>query len=165
MKRTRYSITQAAVVIMIGVIAAFVHNAFSINGINPFRHIGEVPVIDEQSAGVDVDGIRLISLEELREAISGGKTVIDARTAAEYEEGHIPGAILLDYYELGRYLSEVVPLLSYEEDIVVYCAGPLCEDSEMLARELYTLGYKRMMVYKGGIEGWQEAGLPLVEGI
>ena len=34
----------------------------------------------------------------------------------------------------------------------------------MLARELYTLGYTKLCVFKGGIEAWTEAGLELEYG-
>ena len=44
------------------------------------------------------------------------------------------------------------------------CAGPECEDSELLARELYTMGYTNLLVFRGGYEAWTEAGLPVETG-
>ena len=61
-------------------------------------------------------------------------------------------------------MDDVIPLLGFEEEFVIYCTGPLCEDSEMLARELYTLGYRKILVFRGGLERWEEDGLPLEDG-
>ncbi|MBN2185625.1 MAG: hypothetical protein JW746_09885 [Candidatus Krumholzibacteriota bacterium] len=163
MKRITGAIFQAAAVIVISVAVSFIHNALSSNGIDPFRKIDQVPVVDD-SADFGADGIRIITLEKLKEVIDSGGVVIDSRSAAEYRNGHIPGAVLLDYYEFGRQMDNVIPLLDFEEEFAIYCSGPLCEDSSMLARELYTLGYRKILVFKGGVERWEEEGLPLAAG-
>ena len=74
------------------------------------------------------------------------------------------GNIFSDYFDFGRYVGDVTPYLSFDEEFAIYCTGPYCDDSELLARELFTLGYKKIVVYKGGIEGWLEAGLLLETG-
>ncbi len=163
MRRIKYSIIQAATIVLIGMAVAFIHNAFSANGINPFRRIAEVPIVEDLTSD-ESNGLMFVDLERFREVILSGAVIIDSRTVVEYEEGHIPGAVLLDYYEFGRHMEEVIPLLDFEEAFVIYCAGPLCEDSEMLARELFTLGYKKILVFRGGMEEWEEAGLPFEKG-
>jgi rhodanese-related sulfurtransferase len=164
MKRLKHALIQAVVLCLLGFVVAFAHNAFSVNGINPFNRVDEVPVIDGTQGG-DRDGIRLVALEDVERLVQHGRVVIDARTADEYDEGHIPGAVLVDYFEMGRYLEKVLPLLSPDEEIVVYCSGEGCEDAELLARELYTLGFERVLVFKGGLEGWVNAGLPIEGGL
>jgi rhodanese-related sulfurtransferase len=163
MKRIKGSILQAAAVIVISMVFSFAYNAVSSNGIDPFRKVEQVPVVDD-GGDFGSGGIRRITLEKLKEVIDGGGVIIDSRTETEYRNGHIPGAVLLDYYEFGRHMEDVIPLLDFEEEFVIYCSGPLCEDSEMLARELYTLGYRKILVFKGGVERWEEEGLPLEEG-
>jgi rhodanese-related sulfurtransferase len=132
MNRLKIAVLQAATLLMIGLIVSFAHNSFSVNGINPFREVDEVPVLNDPAP--------------------------DARTKTEYEEGHIPGAILIDYYEMGRYLKEVLPTLDPSLRTIVYCYGPDCEDAELLARELYMLGFTDLSVYKGGYEDWVDSG-------
>ena len=167
MKKT---IAQAAVLVLLGTAAGLVNNALSVNGIDPFRRIGDVPVFEEGDSTAspqsshDHDGVCIISLDELRRMLDAGDVVIDARTREEYESGHIPGAVLCDYFEMGSYLDRVLPLLSPDDRIGVYCSGPQCDDSEMLARELYSMGYRKLCVFKGGMEEWTERGLPVESG-
>jgi rhodanese-related sulfurtransferase len=168
MNMLKSAIFQAVAVIAIGAAVAFVYNANSVNGIDPFRRVADVPVIgDSLSAGAvveDAEGIRFISLGETQDALERGWYLLDARTAAEFAEGHIPGAILFDYYELGWYVENVLPSIPADQEIVVYCAGPECEDSELLARELYLLGYTHVSVFKGGIAEWEGQRLPIESG-
>jgi len=168
--KIKRAIAQAAVLVLIGVVAGLINNAFSVNGVDPFRKLDDVPVYDSGDKALGKTdpeahvGICYISLEELLEIIDGGYPVIDARTSGDYESGHIPGAMLCDYFEMGRYFEIVLPRLSREERIIVYCGGPSCDDSEMLAKELYSMGYTKLCVFRGGIEEWMEAGLELEHG-
>lgn len=157
MNRLKSAVLQATTLLLAGLILSFAHNALSVNGINPFRKIEEVPVISEPDPD-ETEGIRLIDLEGLEEAVAGGAILIDARTKPEYEEGHIPGAILIDYYEMGRYLKDLLPILDPAQRTIVYCYGPDCEDAELLARELYMLGFTDLHVFKGGFEEWVDSG-------
>jgi rhodanese-related sulfurtransferase len=163
--RLKRAILQAVTIGVLSVTVAFIHNAFSKNGINPFRKVSEVPVYENGNGNAGATGIRLISLDKVKEFVEEGRTVIDARTAEEYSSGHIPGAILCDYYEMGTYFEKVLPLLDPLEEIVLYCSGPLCDDSELLGRELFALGYERLNLFKGGMEEWSEAGMPVETGM
>lgn len=168
--RVKRAIAQAAALVLLGTAAGFVHNAISANGIDPFRKLDDVPVLENGDTPVteidpgEQDGICFITLKEFQDIIDSGFPVIDARTPEEYESGHIPGAMLLDYFEMSRYFDTVLPRLSPEDRIAIYCTGPLCDDSEMLARELYTLGYTKLCVFGGGMEEWAEAGLKVEHG-
>jgi rhodanese-related sulfurtransferase len=167
--KIKSTITQAAAIVLIGAVAGMINNAFSVNGIDPFRKL-DAPVFDRaeteaaESGREERDGICFVSLDEFREFVETGAPVLDARTSDEYEAGHIPGAMLCDYFELGYYLDIVLPRLNPDEEIGIYCTGPSCDDSEMLARELYAMGYKRLCVFSGGMEEWIEAGLPVEHG-
>lgn len=89
---------------------------------------------------------------------------IDARTPDLYEEGHIPGAHLLDFYNQMEYLAEVEAIIAEKQPIalVVYCKGADCPDSHFLAESLFTMGYDNLFVYKGGWAEWyDEKGLPI----
>lgn len=164
MNKLKYALIQAIAVILLGFVVSFVSNALSVNGINPFRRIADVPVVaDPHDPGAE--GIRFITMEKFESMVQAGAAVIDARTADEYEEGHIPGAVLLDYYDMGRYMERVLPALSPDGDIAIYCSGPDCDDSELLARELYTMGYRNIMIFRGGFEEWVDSGYPVEKGL
>jgi rhodanese-related sulfurtransferase len=172
MERLKYAAAQAAVILILGCIIAFAHNALSVNGINPFRKVADVPIVDESAvdepidAGYDdpVAAIRVIDLERMKEVVARGDCIFDARPVDVYEAGHIPSALLVDYYEMGRYLDAVLACIEPDQEITIYCAGPECEDSELLARELYIMGYTNLLVFKGGYETWADAGLPVETG-
>ena len=164
MKVLRIAILQALIVAAAGIIISFSHNAMSVNGINPFRKVAEVPVVEEPDETA-IEGIRVIDLEEMLDAIGRGVDIIDARTRSEYRSGHIPGALLLDYYDMGHYLGRVLPALDPETETVIYCYGPDCDDAELLARELYTLGFTNLLVYRGGFEEWVDSGQMIEEGM
>jgi rhodanese-related sulfurtransferase len=163
MKNTRDAILQALVILAASAVVGFAFNAASRNGIDPFKRPAAVPVVSDGTES-EADGIRIITLDEVRRLIEEGTRIVDARRKAEYDEGHIPGALLLDYYDMGTYMDQVLPLLSDEQEIVVYCSEVSCDDSELLARELYLLGFKKMLVFKGGFAEWSAAGLPIEGG-
>ena len=161
------AIAQAIVLGIISVVIAFSFNAISDNGIDPFRKVGDVPVLDEfmhDAADPSADGIRFIETGEFKALLESGMVAIDARTRSEYLSGHIPGALHMDYYEFMRYLDEISPYLSPEKEFVIYCTGPDCSDSELLARELYALGYRKIAIFKGGIHAWCDHGYTLESG-
>jgi rhodanese-related sulfurtransferase len=166
MMKIKAIILQAVALGVIGTSVGFVFNAFSANGINPFRKASEVPLVSEND-GNDVEGsegIKFISLSETRDMIKEGAAIIDSRNPEDYREGHIPGAHLLSYYYMGDYMDRVFSMVSPEMDIILYCHSRTCEDSEMLARELYLMEYKNLFVFKGGFETWRDEGLPVEKG-
>jgi rhodanese-related sulfurtransferase len=162
-KILRNAILQAIAIAAVSVVVGFAFNSFSRNKIDPFRAPANVPVaVDSAQAGAE--GIRIVDLEEARRVVESGVSVIDARRKDAYDEGHIPGAMLFDYYDMGTYRDRVLSLLSNEGEIMVYCSEATCDDSELLAKELYLLGFTKLLVFKGGFAEWSGAGLPVERG-
>jgi rhodanese-related sulfurtransferase len=46
----------------------------------------------------------------------------------------------------------------------VYCASSTCQNSHVAAKVLGQMGYANVVVYAGGKQDWQEAGLPVEQG-
>jgi rhodanese-related sulfurtransferase len=92
---------------------------------------------------------------------------IDARDESHYAVGHIPGARLFDHYHMDRYLTEVLAIAPLAERIVVYCNGGDCEDSELAALDLMSLGVPadKLSIYGGGITEWQQRHQPTEKGM
>jgi rhodanese-related sulfurtransferase len=89
---------------------------------------------------------------------------IDARDDEHYQAGHIPGAYQLDYYYKEKYLPPLLDLLRLAEQIVVYCNGGNCDDSELTAGLLADANIvprDRLLVYGGGITEWATNGWPV----
>ena len=159
MKNIKIAIVQALVIVAVAAAVGLVFNALSPKGINPFNRPSDVPVSSDGGR----ESIRIIGLDEAQAAVESGVSVIDARRKEDFDEGHIPGAMLLDYYDMETYKDRVLPRLSSDRLIMVYCSEFSCDDSELLAKELYALGFMRLIVFKGGFAEWTAAGLP-VEG-
>ena len=93
---------------------------------------------------------RKITAKEAYEKMQfGGVTVVDVRTKAEYNEGHIPGAILLPNENIGSTVPEELP----EKDavILVYCRSG--RRSRKAAEKLLSIGYRNVYDF-GGIIDW-----------
>ena len=95
---------------------------------------------------------------------SKGAAIIDAREAADYAAGHIPGAVNLPFDEV---ITDPVRLEAFDpkgKPILVYCGGATCELSMKLGYELVRLGKKRVLVYTGGWPEWTAMGYPVEKG-
>jgi len=97
---------------------------------------------------------------------AGATIFVDARKDEEYLEGHVPGAWQLDHYHLDRYIDALLPVAHEALQVVVYCHGKDCNDSEQAALDLTGFGVDpaRVAVYVGGWTAWTAAGLPVEKG-
>ena len=80
----------------------------------------------------------------------GGYVIIDARTQSEYDDGHIPGAILIPYGEIADRAEKELP--DKDQLILVYCRSG--RRSKIAAEELVKLGYTNVKEF-GGIIDWE----------
>ncbi|WP_310602057.1 rhodanese-like domain-containing protein, partial [Anaerosporobacter sp.] len=91
-----------------------------------------------------------ISPEEAQSMISDNVIILDVRTHAEYEDGHIKNAVLLPYYEIQDRAKRT--LKDKNQTILVYSQTP--ERSEQEAKKLVDMGYRK--VYDvGSIGEWK----------
>ena len=79
-----------------------------------------------------------------------GYIIIDARTQEEYDQGHIPGAILIPEYEIADRSEKELP--DKEQLILVYCRSG--RRSKIAAEKLVKLGYSNVKEF-GGIIDWE----------
>ena len=97
---------------------------------------------------------------------SGLYVFVDARSATVFEDGHIPGAIQADHYNLDECVENLLDHVSGAEKIIVYCNGGDCEDSKFLCGDLHECDVpcEAIYAYYGGWEEWQHAGMPVETG-
>lgn len=88
-------------------------------------------------------------------------TLVDARVG-KYDDGRrIPNAINLGPEAKD---SEVQSALTSKDALIVsYCANLKCPASRLLAARLAALGYKHVLEYPQGIEGWVSEGNPVTQ--
>jgi rhodanese-related sulfurtransferase len=105
----------------------------------------------------------MIALKQARQLFNAGEVLfLDARTEAEFLNGHIPGAVSVSLDEQ----SDLEPLLRSlsSANYITYCDGETCLLSTDLAYMMVELGMEPVYVFHEGIEVWVANGLPLVRG-
>jgi rhodanese-related sulfurtransferase len=92
-----------------------------------------------------------ISAQAAKEMIDSGEepVILDVRTQAEYDEGHIEGAVLLPYDEIDERAAEFLP--DKNTKILVYCRSG--NRSAIASHALIALGYTDVTDF-GGIISW-----------
>lgn len=89
---------------------------------------------------------------------------IDARNDEHYQEGHIPGAYQFDHFYPENYLAAILPLFQPAQQIVVYCNGGDCDDSQntaIMLRDSAGVPGEKLFVYAGGMTEWATNNLPV----
>ncbi|WP_253737194.1 sulfurtransferase [Halohasta salina] len=130
----------------------------------------DIEPADYEPRGIVADA-PIVDRAAVADAIDGGETtLLDTREAWEYEEGHLPGAIRLDWMELVdeetrgvKSRDDIETLLAdrgipidRERRIVLYC-----NTSRRLSHTfvvLRSLGFEDVAVYEGSMSEWTDAG-------
>ncbi len=81
----------------------------------------------------------------------GGVKVVDVRLKADYDIGHIPGAISIPKDELDQRLTE----LSKDEITIIYCYNQQCHLGDSACLTLAEYDYPTMLL-EGGFKVWME---------
>ena len=92
-----------------------------------------------------------ISAQEAKEIMDKEKdyVILDVRTQEEYDEKHIPGAVLIPDYKIADKAEDI--LTDKNQLILVYCRSG--RRSKLAAEELVKLGYTNIKEF-GGIIDW-----------
>jgi rhodanese-related sulfurtransferase len=105
-----------------------------------------------------------ISTAELRRILADhNATVLDTRTMAEFDAGHIPGAKIAAG-EGSQQLTAIENLVNGNKaaPLVLYCNGPFCQASRKLAKEMASAGFSNLRRYQLGMPVWRALGGPVV---
>ena len=92
-----------------------------------------------------------ITAEEAKQIMDSeeGYIILDVRTQEEYDQGHIPGAIVISHEEIAEKAEGV--LMDKNQLILVYCRSG--RRSKIAAEALVELGYTNIKEF-GGIIDW-----------
>lgn len=157
--RFKQTITEAAVLIL-----AAVGIAIAIHIIRPDKI---APVADRTTDGDTQTiqpslGVREIQIEEVQHLFKEKDVLFaDARHRADYEAGHIQGAVNLNVADPDAWLPDFMPATDPATRIVTYCDGESCPLAEELAELLVLNGFENVATLKNGLTRWRESGLPV----
>jgi rhodanese-related sulfurtransferase len=92
-----------------------------------------------------------ITAEEAKQIMDTeeGYIILDTRTQEEYDEGHIPGAIVISHEEIEEKAEGMLP--DKDQLLLVYCRSG--RRSKLAAETLVELGYTNIKEF-GGIIDW-----------
>jgi len=107
-----------------------------------------------ESREIDIEAARRLFKEK-------GTVFADARHEADFEAGHIQGAINLYAANPEAWLSDFLSSTDPATPIVTYCDGVDCPLARELAELLAANGFETVHYLKDGWTRWQERGLPV----
>jgi len=104
--------------------------------------------------------ITLVSVSEASQIVADAPTglvVLDVRTPEEYNQGHLAGAINVDFYaeDFSAQLDQLDKAVPY----VLYCKSG--NRSGQTAPIMADLGFAEVYEIEGGVDAWAAAGQPL----
>ncbi|MHA7852094.1 rhodanese-like domain-containing protein [Roseovarius sp.] len=93
----------------------------------------------------------ILQPQQIDRALFEQAIFVDARDASEYAQGHIPGAVNIDWRAVPREVESLPDGM-----IVVYCnTGTLSAQAALAAR---LMGYDNVVMLQGGLDGWRRDG-------
>ena len=130
------------------------------------------PVVAEKPTQKLVHEYQEIQFDELVKVFKdpgtkqGLNIFVDARKEDLYAEGHIPGAMHCDAFQVNEHLDDVLDRANGVERVIVYCSGGDCEDSILMCRELINAGVptEAVYLYPGGFKEWTANDMPVDTG-
>ena len=116
----------------------------------PATHAGESPAIEAMQEYLDFAEYSegSISTEQLASIETGKILFIDARNRGQYTEGHIPGAINIEWREILARRNEIPK----DMPVVLYCETGLLSSKAHFA--LRVAGWDNVKVLWGGYLVW-----------
>lgn len=108
-----------------------------------------------------------LSAADLKARMDDGEELmlVDVRESSEYEQGHLPGAMLIPRGILEAAADPGYPkhipefAAARDRRVVVYCATS--GRSAMAAAVLQMMGYRNVLSLAGGFSEWENSGLPV----
>jgi rhodanese-related sulfurtransferase len=133
---------------------------------------GDEPAAEKPSAASEVGtgeaasgitGISTISVDDAAALATdppADMVVLDVRTPEEFAEGHLDGAVLVDFYDAD--FADQLAALDPEVPYLVYCQSGNRSGQTLSMME--QIGFESAVDVDGGIVAWSAAGLPVAGG-
>jgi len=90
-----------------------------------------------------------------RIAANAAPPILDVRSPREFASGHVPGAVNVPFWQVGRRV-DIIPA-GKDQELVVYCGhGPR---AMIAGRTLRKHGFTHLVFLDGHFSKWRSAGL------
>jgi len=115
-------------------------------------------------------GAKVVTAEEVSTLSRSGVAVVDVRTAKEYAEKRIPGAVSIPYAE--KSVKDVAfdpkddqfalpAAMDRAKPVIFHCNGPECWKSYKASQVALASGFRTVYWFRGGMPEWERNGLAL----
>jgi len=102
-----------------------------------------------------VKNIGPAEFDKMRQASTN--VVLDVRTKKEYQEGHIPGSVLIDFNSPD--FEKEIARLDKNKTYLVHCAAG--GRSTKACTKMQDMNFKSVYNLEGGMRAWQKEGKPV----
>jgi len=110
-------------------------------------------LVSHRSEPSAADAQHYITLDQFREYVeNNAAVVIDARGPAQFESGHVRGALNLPAGQVEADMAPVLTNVALGQLIIIYCSSSSCGSSDMVYEYLTDHGYTDVRVFR---PGWQ----------
>ncbi|MDB5732924.1 MAG: hypothetical protein JWQ03_2819 [Variovorax sp.] len=117
----------------------------------------------------ELPGATVVDAAAVVAGMQRGARYIDTRNAAEFKEGHVPGAVLVPYVEKSAKEPDFNPAedqfdvarlgADRQAPLIFGCNGPECWKSFKASQAAVKAGYTQVRWFRGGFPEWRAAGL------
>ena len=107
-------------------------------------------------AEADSSEVQQLTQQEFLTNPPEGALILDVRTQAEFDAGHVPGAMNISHDELATRLDELDS--AKDRAVVVYCRSG--KRAGLASSVLLEAGYVNVLHLEGDMNAWNASGLP-----
>ena len=113
---------------------------------------------------MEIPGARTVDSRGVIDLISttAGVTIVDNRTKADFDGGHIEGAVNIPDTEMTTEAVLAAVARSKDTPVLFYCNGVKCGRAAKATAKAVQWGYSRVYYYALGILDWKDNQFPLV---
>ncbi|WP_224483810.1 rhodanese-like domain-containing protein [Robertkochia aurantiaca] len=99
--------------------------------------------------------VNTLDINKVPDDLKEKGVLIDVRTPEEYQEGHLPEAINIDWYS-DAFLKEVMEVIrdNAGDPVLLYCRSG--NRSAQASAKLDSLGFRKIYNLDGGYAAWSE---------
>lgn len=106
-------------------------------------------------------GIKKLSNNELVRLMSDQKIVlIDTRSEADFEKGHISGAVNVPFTRLGKTIDQVLKKQKHKDEPIVI-VDEMGHQAVAAGAMMNKQGFGPLFMLAGGVSAWQNDHMPL----
>ena len=118
-------------------------------------HAADAPTTQKSSDGTSVKKINLAEFEKMK--ADKDVVVLDVRTPKEFDAGHVPGAVNIDWH--ARDFAERVAKLDKSKPYLIHCQAGV--RSAAAAKAMSKLDFLHLYDYSGGWGDYSKSGNPV----